>query len=305
MIAREQQARLHRLDHDLRRLGHHLSRDSRRARIVARGPARRAFAGSAAGLVLTLAAAALRRAPSAAPRTWGPIALVGFLMNVLGNGLLVWAQQYVASGLAAVVVAMVPFWSVGVEALMPGGDRFTAPHAGRAWSLVSRASSCSSWPEFTVGGPDGRMFVAGVLAHADWRALAGRSARRTRSGTALGATPLASSALQMLFSGAMLMAIGTVARRVEPRRVYGAHVQRAGLSDPGRFGRRIHGLCLRAEASADLDGVALRVCQPDHRRRARHAAAVRAVQLAHRPGRRARVRGHRDRPDRHPRRKPR
>ena len=44
-------------------------------------------------------------------------------MAVIGNGGVVWAEQYVASGLAAVVVAMVPFWSVLVEALLPRGER--------------------------------------------------------------------------------------------------------------------------------------------------------------------------------------
>jgi drug/metabolite transporter (DMT)-like permease len=45
------------------------------------------------------------------PRLWGPLALLGLLMNVLGNGLVVYAQQYVASGLTAVLIATTPFWT--------------------------------------------------------------------------------------------------------------------------------------------------------------------------------------------------
>lgn len=58
-------------------------------------------------------------------RTWGRLAIAGFRLAVIGNGGVVWAEQYVASGVAAVVVAMVPFWAALVEAMLPGGERFT------------------------------------------------------------------------------------------------------------------------------------------------------------------------------------
>ena len=45
------------------------------------------------------------------------------LMIGMGNGCLVWAQQFVPSGVAAVMVSAIPFWMIGVEALMPGGER--------------------------------------------------------------------------------------------------------------------------------------------------------------------------------------
>ena len=83
---------------------------------------------TAAGLILMLLLPAFgEQIPPR--RLWRSIAIVGFLMNVLGNGLLVWSQQYVASGLAAVVVAMVPFWSVIVEALSARGERLTGLRA--------------------------------------------------------------------------------------------------------------------------------------------------------------------------------
>jgi drug/metabolite transporter (DMT)-like permease len=43
--------------------------------------------------------------------------MIGF-----GNGALVWAQQFVPSGVAAVLVSVIPFWMIGVEALMPNGE---------------------------------------------------------------------------------------------------------------------------------------------------------------------------------------
>ena len=141
------------------------------------------------------------------PRTWGSIALAGFLMAVIGNGGVVWAEQYVASGLAAVVVAMVPFWSVLVEALLPRGEKLTA-RTMMGLTIGFLGIIVLVWPELTIGGAEGRMFVAGVIALQiaciGWALGTSYTKRNT-----FGATPLASSAMQMLLSGAMLIGIGT------------------------------------------------------------------------------------------------
>jgi drug/metabolite transporter (DMT)-like permease/heme-degrading monooxygenase HmoA len=42
-------------------------------------------------------------------------AIIGALMVVLGNGVVIWAEQYVPSGLAAVMVATGPFWLVMID----------------------------------------------------------------------------------------------------------------------------------------------------------------------------------------------
>jgi len=55
--------------------------------------------------------------------SWGSISLLGFLMLVLGNGGVVFAEQWVPSGLTAVLVATSPFWMAGVEAAMGDGER--------------------------------------------------------------------------------------------------------------------------------------------------------------------------------------
>ena len=60
--------------------------------------------------------------------SWAGHALLGALMIGAGNGFLVWAQQFVPSGIAAVMVSVIPFWMVGVEALMPGGERLRGRH---------------------------------------------------------------------------------------------------------------------------------------------------------------------------------
>jgi drug/metabolite transporter (DMT)-like permease len=141
------------------------------------------------------------------PRHWGPIALTGFLMAVLGNGGVVWAQQYVPSGLAAVIVATVPFWSVLVEGLRPRGERVT--RRGLVGLLIGFTGILVLvWPELTMGGATGRAFVLGVIAlqvaTLGW-ALGTSYTKRNPTGV----SPLAGSAMQMLLSGVMLIAIGT------------------------------------------------------------------------------------------------
>jgi drug/metabolite transporter (DMT)-like permease len=141
------------------------------------------------------------------PRTWGSIALTGFLMAVVGNGGVVWAEQYVASGLAAVIVATVPFWSVLIEALLPRGER-PAPRALIGLAVGFLGIIVLVWPELTIGGQDGRLFIVGVIALqvacVGWAlgtSYTKRNAQRV--------SPLSATAMQMLLSGAMLIGIGT------------------------------------------------------------------------------------------------
>ena len=137
------------------------------------------------------------------PRMWAPLALLGFLMNVMGNGLVVYAQQFVASGLTAVLIATTPFWSATIERLLPNGERFSKRSlAGLALGFTGIVVLV--WPEMTNGGAGGRSFVIGViaiqLACVGW--VIGTSFARRHE---LGDNPFQSTALQMVFSGIMLL----------------------------------------------------------------------------------------------------
>lgn len=156
-----------------------------------------------------LLAIALRMSgqPLPTPRTWPALALLGFLMSVVGNGLVVWAEQYVASGLAAVVVAMVPFWTVALEAVLPRGERLSTRKL-TGLTLGFAGIVVLVWPELTTNGM-GNGFVFGIialqLACFGW-SLGTSFTKRLRTDL----NPLMSSAMQMLFGGLMLMLIATI-----------------------------------------------------------------------------------------------
>jgi drug/metabolite transporter (DMT)-like permease len=50
-------------------------------------------------------------------------AIVGILLLLGGNGLVSFAEQRIASGIAALIVGTVPLWMVLIEAIRPGGVR--------------------------------------------------------------------------------------------------------------------------------------------------------------------------------------
>lgn len=163
---------------------------------------------TAAGLLLAFIARLMGR-PLPSLRYWAGLALLGFLMNVIGNGMVVWAEQYVASGLTAVIIASVPFWAVGVEACLPGGERLRWPTLA-GLSIGFTGIVVLVWPEMQGGGQAGRQMVAGVaaiqVACLGW-AMGTAYARRHPSAS----DPLTASAVQMLLSGVMLLGLATAA----------------------------------------------------------------------------------------------
>ena len=54
---------------------------------------------------------------------WRNSAIIGLLLVVGGTGTVTWAEQYVPSGLAALMVAAMPFWMVLIEWMRPAGRR--------------------------------------------------------------------------------------------------------------------------------------------------------------------------------------
>ena len=58
-------------------------------------------------------------------RQWGSTFIIGNLLLLGGNGLVSWAEQFIPSGIAALMIATVPLSLVILEALRPGGIKPT------------------------------------------------------------------------------------------------------------------------------------------------------------------------------------
>jgi len=81
------------------------------------------------GSVLLGAAFAVRAHIPTGPELW-LTALFGAIILGIGNGALAFTEQWIPSGLAAMFVTLSPFWMVGIEAAMSGGQRLHGPTIG-------------------------------------------------------------------------------------------------------------------------------------------------------------------------------
>src|SRR5437763_16397760 len=71
---------------------------------------------------------------------WRAALVTGVLLLVGGNGAVIWSEQHVASGLVALIVAIVPLWMVVFDWFRPGGVRpAPAVFVGIALGLVGLA----------------------------------------------------------------------------------------------------------------------------------------------------------------------
>ncbi|HTM03269.1 MAG TPA: EamA family transporter [Vicinamibacterales bacterium] len=140
------------------------------------------------------------------PRSAWPVqGLIGVLMLGIGNGLIVVAEQWIPSGIAAVSVASAPFWMTGIDAWR-GGERLTA-RAATGFVIGFSGIVMLLWPDLHLDDGGGGSFVLGIvlgqLACFGWSIGSSLSKRVTVHGHILGA-----SALQQLFGGLTMLAIG-------------------------------------------------------------------------------------------------
>jgi len=155
-----------------------------------------------AGLALALLLR-LRGTPLPPPAAWPSLALVGFFMLGLGNGGVTYGEQFVPSGLAAVLIATSPFWMTGIESLWPGGERL---HARHVLGLIVGFSGILVlvWPDlvasFTAGSRYGIGVLALQIACVGWAIGSSYAKRFTQARDVL-----AAASLQMVFGGAWML----------------------------------------------------------------------------------------------------
>jgi drug/metabolite transporter (DMT)-like permease len=161
-----------------------------------------------AGVVLALALW-MRGTPLPPRSSWPSLAFIGFFMLGLGNGGVTYGEQFVPSGLAAVLIATSPFWMTGVESLWPGGERLRLRQV--AGLLVGFSGILVLvWPDLLASADTGSRFGAGVLALqvacVGWAIGSSYAKRFTRS-----TDVLAAASLQMVFGGMWMLLFATVA----------------------------------------------------------------------------------------------
>lgn len=136
--------------------------------------------------------------------------LVGTLLLGFGNGGVTVAEQWMTTGLTAVLVAATPFWMVTIEALLPRGERLTRR------TLLGLALGFGGivllvWPDLVGSGATvqhprwGYGVLATQLACVGWAIGSAFSKRRIS-----GIEPLTAAAWQMLFGGLVLVTAGTL-----------------------------------------------------------------------------------------------
>ena len=82
---------------------------------------------SVAGSLMLAFCAATGRSVSVGRERLLKLALIGFLLLAVSNAVLAWAELFVPTGLAALIVAVVPIWFLLVELfVLPGASRLSA-----------------------------------------------------------------------------------------------------------------------------------------------------------------------------------
>ena len=138
---------------------------------------------------------------------WRSAAIVGLLLLLGGNGGVVWAEQRVASGIAALIVGSAPLFMVLIDALRPGGQRpnwQTGSGVLAGFVGIALLVSPSQW---TGNGlqMDGPGVAVLLLASILWASgsLYSRNAQLPDS-------PLLGTGMEMLAGSAGLLILGTL-----------------------------------------------------------------------------------------------
>ncbi|MBN2045736.1 MAG: EamA family transporter [Anaerolineales bacterium] len=138
------------------------------------------------------------------------MALAGVLMLALGNGMVNWAEQRTDSGLAALLVAAVPIWTILIEAAQ---DR-NLPSVLLAGSILVGFGGIAllAVPGMIQGEPaEVLSILALLLAGFTWALGSARQSRRPVS-----LDPIISSGYQMLFGGVGLILFSALNREPFP-----------------------------------------------------------------------------------------
>jgi drug/metabolite transporter (DMT)-like permease len=114
----------------------------------------------AAGPIMLAACALLGRKISLTGRDLGQLLVIAILLLSIGNIGVLWGEVYVSSGLASLIVALVPIWVVMIEAWIFRAGRMSAKGLfGLAIGIVGLLVLL--WPRIVSGSHLGRLELLG------------------------------------------------------------------------------------------------------------------------------------------------
>jgi len=144
-------------------------------------------------------------------KNWWNAALIGLLLPTIGNGGVVWAEQFVPSGIAALLIATMPLWMILVDAIRPGGTRPDARVIGGLVLGFGGVALLIGPGTLLRGGepidPVGAMAL--LVAAFSW--ACGSVFSRY---AALPPVPLQAASMEMLAGGAVLIVMGLLTGEV-------------------------------------------------------------------------------------------
>lgn len=166
------------------------------------------FSGSrftAAGAILLVICALRGEKIPAELAHWRSAALVGFMLVGVGNIAVVWAEHHVASGFAALLVAIAPFWMALMERLRGTTDRLT-PRKKIGMLIGFLGVAILVAPALDPRGIDMK-FLAGVIVLQIGSICWNYGSIRSKYHP-IPASPLVTAAMQMITGGVVVLAIG-------------------------------------------------------------------------------------------------
>lgn len=142
----------------------------------------------------------LRGVPKTTTRQWLDNSIIGTLLLLGGNGLVAWAEQFIPSGIAALLIGAGPFFIVLTDWAWPGGERPTKLTVGALFlGLIGVAWLAAPWEQTAESSLHPGGILAIMSACVFW-AIGSIYSRHAKSG----ARPVMAAAQQMLGGGTAL-----------------------------------------------------------------------------------------------------
>jgi drug/metabolite transporter (DMT)-like permease len=166
-----------------------------------------------------------RGAPRPTRLHWRNAVIAGGFLLLGGNGAVVWAEQFVPSGLTALLVSILPFWLVIIEWIRPPRRR---PSAAVLVGLVLGFVGIIVLVGPSDVGGHGDVMPLGalvlILGSLSWAigSFWSRDAQLPESG-------LLTTGMEMIGGGALLLVVGTLAGEF-------SHLDIRGISNASAFG---------------------------------------------------------------------